>query len=65
MIFIETADTQRRALQTKFLDERGLTEPPTGFDEQELFAFEIERCLYTTTARHGDPTPRHRIWRAP
>ena len=56
---------QRRALQAQFLDERGLTELPKGFDEQELFAFRIERCLYTVTTGHGDPEPRHRIWRAP
>jgi hypothetical protein len=56
---------QRRALQGQFLDERGLTETPKGFDEQELFAFRIERCLYTVTTGHGDPEPRHRIWRAP
>jgi hypothetical protein len=56
---------QRRALLAQFLEERELTEPPKGFDEQELFAFQIERCLYTVTAGHGDPVPRHQIWRAP
>ena len=57
-------DRQRRALQAQFLEERGLTHPPEGFDEQELFAFQIERCLHTTTTGHGDPHPVHRIWRA-
>ena len=56
---------QHRALHAQFLDERGLTEPPKGFDEQELFEFQIERCLHTVTAGHGDPEPRHRIWHAP
>ena len=58
-------DRRRLALHTQFLDERGLSQPPEGFDEQELFAFRIERCLYTVTTGHGDPEPRHRIWRAP
>jgi len=55
----------RRALQTQFLGERSLEIPPKGFAEQELFVFELERCLYTVTSGHGDPEPRHRIWRAP
>jgi Pyridoxamine 5'-phosphate oxidase len=58
-------DGLRRALQTQFLQERELGEPPERFDEQELFAFRIERCLHTVTTGHGDPAPRHRIWRAP
>jgi hypothetical protein len=56
---------QRPALEAQFLGERGLRDPPKGFAEQELFAFHIERCLYTETTGHGDPEPRHRIWRAP
>ena len=58
-------DRQRRALEAQFLEERGLTQPPEGFEEQELFAFQIERCLHTLTTGHGDPEPRHRTWRAP
>jgi hypothetical protein len=56
---------RRRTLEARFLEERGLQEPPEGFQEQELFVFEIERCLHTVTTGHGDPHPRHRIWRAP
>jgi hypothetical protein len=55
----------RRELQAQFLEERELGEPPERFDEQELFAFRIERCLHTVTTGHGDPEPRHRVWRAP
>ncbi|MBA3553115.1 MAG: pyridoxamine 5'-phosphate oxidase family protein [Actinobacteria bacterium] len=55
----------RRRLQDQFLRERGLPDPPDGFDEQELFEFTIERCLHTVTAGHGDPHPRHIPWRAP
>ena len=56
---------RRRALQIQFLAERDLKEPPEGFAEQELFVFELERCLYTVTSGHGDPEPRHRTWRTP
>ena len=54
----------RRQLQTQYLDERRLREPPKEFDEQELFAFHVDRCLYTVTTGHGDAEPRHRIWNA-
>jgi hypothetical protein len=56
---------KRRALEGRFRDERALSELRDGFAEQELFVFEIERCLHTVTTGHGDPAPRHRIWRAP
>jgi hypothetical protein len=54
----------RDALEAQFLAERSLATLPEGFDRQRLFAFEIERCLYTRTIGHGDPQPRHTIWRA-
>jgi hypothetical protein len=54
----------RRALEARFLEERKLTSPPPGFAEQELFVFDVERCLYTVTIGHGDPAPRHTVWRA-
>lgn len=56
---------RRRTLAAQFLTERNWTEPPDGFDVQELFVFELDRCLHTTTTGHGDPDPKHRIWRAP
>jgi len=60
------ADPELRGrLRAQFLDERGLGEPPKGFDEQDLFVFHVERCLYTLTTGHGDPEPHHQIWRAP
>ena len=55
---------RRRVLAALFLDERGWTEAPKGFDAQELFVFELDRCLHTVTSGHGDQEPRHRIWRA-
>jgi hypothetical protein len=50
--------------EVRFLAERTMPERPVGFEEQELFAFDIERCLLTRSTGHGDPTPRHEVWRA-
>jgi hypothetical protein len=55
---------RRRSLAAQFLNERSWTEPPKGFEGQDLFVFELDRCLHTVTTGHGDPEPRHRIWRA-
>jgi hypothetical protein len=54
----------RWALQDQFMRERELRDPPSGFGDQELFVFGIERCLYTVTRGHGDTDPRHVTWRA-
>ena len=48
----------------RFLHEREWKEPPEDFDEQELFRFDVETCLLTTTTGHGDPHPTHTVWRA-
>jgi hypothetical protein len=56
---------RRSTLAAQFLAERNWTEPQEGFDAQELFAFEVDRCLHTVTKGHGDLDPQHRIWRAP
>ena len=56
---------ERLRLAALFLEERGWKEPPKGFEGQELFVFELDRCLHTLTTGHGDPEPRHTIWRAP
>jgi hypothetical protein len=47
-----------------FLDERSWDEPPPGFDEQGLFEFLVESCMLTRTTGHGDPEPKHMIWKA-
>lgn len=60
-----SAGELRREAQAQYLDERGLRDLPKGFDQQDLFEFQIERCLHTLTTGHGDPKPRHRIWSAP
>jgi hypothetical protein len=55
----------RRQVEAQFLAERAHIEGLGGLDEQGLFAFDIERCLYTVTTGHGDPSPKHTIWHAP
>jgi hypothetical protein len=54
-----------RGLRSQFLAERGMDAPPTGFADHQPFEFGIERCLHTATTGHGDPSPRHEVWRAP
>jgi len=59
--------SDRRAwdeVAARFLAERTWSDPPPGFDEQQLFAFDIETCLLTTTTGHGDPDPTHTVWHA-
>jgi pyridoxamine 5'-phosphate oxidase-like protein len=55
----------RDVVGARFLAERKWSEPPPDFAQQELFAFDIESCLLTTTAGHGDPHPTHTVWHAP
>jgi hypothetical protein len=54
----------RRALSDLFVAERSALGVPTPGPDQHLFAFGLERCLLTTTTGHGDPSPRHTVWRA-
>ena len=59
-----TAAEVRARLAEQFVAERtrlSLAVPP---DTDLLFEFDISRCLLTTTAGHGDPHPRHEVWRA-
>ena len=48
----------------RFLEERGWSQPPDDFGEQELFVFDIDTCLVTTTTGRRDPHPEHTVWRA-
>ncbi|MBA2313274.1 MAG: pyridoxamine 5'-phosphate oxidase family protein [Actinobacteria bacterium] len=54
-----------RRLETQFLDERKMKTRPPYFSEHHLFEFGIERCLLTSTTGHGDPSPKHVVWRGP
>ena len=51
------------AVTATFLAERGWTEPPADLGTQTLFEFAIGSCLLTRTTGHGDPAPRHTVWR--
>jgi hypothetical protein len=46
-----------------FLDERKWETPPSGFDDQGLFEFLVASCMLTRTTGHGDPNPKHTIWK--
>jgi hypothetical protein len=53
------------AVAARFLRERRWTDPPEDFEEQKLFAFDVQTCLLTTTTGFGDVHPKHTTWRAP
>jgi hypothetical protein len=57
---------ERRArVERQFLDERSaIPIAPESLAEQGLFRLDIERCMVTTTTGHGDPSPRHEVWKA-
>jgi hypothetical protein len=50
--------------EAQYMAERSIVERLPGFEDHELFAFDIDRCLLTRTTGHGDPAPRHEVWRA-
>jgi hypothetical protein len=52
------------ALEAQFLAERGWASPPEGSPQHMPFELDVRRVLLTITDGHGDPAPRHRIWRA-
>jgi hypothetical protein len=56
--------TVHERVAARFLTEREWSTPPEDFETQELFAFDVETCLVTTTTGHGDPHPQHAVWRA-
>jgi hypothetical protein len=53
----------RDRLARQFVDERSDALPPPG-EEQHLFEFGVQAAMLTRTTGHGDPQPRHTIWRA-
>jgi hypothetical protein len=54
----------RRTLAELFVKERAAIGVPEPGADQHLFVFDLERCLLTRTTGHGDPRPRHTVWRA-
>jgi hypothetical protein len=59
------SDTQRReGLAAQFVAERAaIGVAPPSMDDA-LFEFDVESCLLTRTAGHGDASPDHRTWHA-
>ena len=54
----------RTAVVIRFIDERpNLSLTESALDDQLLFTFEIASCLLSRTTGHGDPEPRHVVWR--
>jgi hypothetical protein len=59
----EVHDTDHRAgIERLYLDERPHV-PDLDLSDQDLFEFFIEMAMLTRTTGHGDPSPRHDIWR--
>jgi hypothetical protein len=56
----------RAELVEQFVAERApfAAVDPASLDEQTLFRIEVERVLITRTTGHGDPAPRHEVWKA-
>ena len=50
-------------VRAAFVAERPGTDP-TDLDAQAVFALGVDRVLLTRTTGHGDPSPRHTVWRA-
>ena len=54
----------RERLAEQFVTERSTLGVPPPRETELLFGFDVERCLLTRTTGHGDPSPRHEVWRA-
>jgi len=53
----------RDSLGRQFVKERSQFAVPSPAIDDALFRFDVDSCLLTTTAGHGDPAPKHTIWR--
>jgi hypothetical protein len=53
----------RDQLARQFADERSEFALPPPSAEQHLFEFHLRGAMLTRTTGHGDPAPRHTIWR--
>jgi hypothetical protein len=54
----------RERLGRQFADERARFAIGPPGEEQHLFAFAVELAMITRTTGHGDPEPKHTVWRA-
>ncbi|MGH9185229.1 MAG: hypothetical protein ACRD0U_05365 [Acidimicrobiales bacterium] len=56
--------SQRDALSRQFVQERSQFAVAPPADQDALFQFDVDSCLWTTTTGHGDPAPEHTVWHA-
>src|ERR1700681_1142956 len=54
----------RDALGNQFVAERARFGAAFPAADDALFEFDIDACLLTRTTGHGDPAPKHLVWRA-
>lgn len=54
----------RAQLSQQFVDERAQLGVPSPGAGQHLFEFQLDTAVLTRTSGHGDPAPKHTIWRA-
>lgn len=64
-VAVAIADTATRVrVADQFVAERAHIGVPPPDDAQALFAFHLTSVLLTRTTGHGDPAPRHHVWRS-
>jgi hypothetical protein len=61
---VEEALVRDAVIATYLAERRDLAMTSQDLRDQLLFAFEIETCLLSRTAGHGDPEARHVVWHA-
>ena len=61
---VEDALVRDPVIATYLAERKDLAMTPQDLRDQMLFAFDIETCLLSRTAGHGDPGPRHVVWHA-
>jgi len=52
----------RELLGDQFVAERAQFSVPFPATDDVLFELDVDRCLLTRTAGHGDPNPEHTVW---
>jgi hypothetical protein len=57
-------DVRAQLTRQYLFEERGMSEEPPGFDDEQLFELRIATCLATKTTGHGDWNPQHTVWKA-
>jgi hypothetical protein len=60
-----TDPATKTRLSDQFVQERAAIGVPPPDDEHDLFELHVSSALLTRTSGHGDPDPRHQVWREP